>query len=752
MLIKLISLFNIVKIDTNQYYIYCFYSSTEFGIIKLDNNFALIENSNDFLIKEDLVEECSEYYFTPLIDSNNLNSLLNCNKGKFTFSIEEVEEEYVNTIIGKSNIPLMSIKRNANSILQSIVSGNIYNIKGEKYNIKISPIGNKQGTYIEFLSCEQKLKNSFTLSDLILVQVEANMNKENSLTNKVFYSIIDENKNEVDLSICIDEKIKINYQIKDNSPLNTTMVLYFADIGVDILNINDPFFKDICFPYSEDNLDIILKDRIKYFYQNYSFCDSNCIYQNINLEKNIISCTCSINHLDNIQRNDTSIPILKKKILSKLQESTFGVIKCYKLVFTKSKLRNIGFWAFCIGIICRCIFITHYFIYGISPIIKYINEEMNKYHYIVKEDNKTDLFSIPSNVNINSNLATINVQKKKKKKKKIKIKRKVLKKRKENMPTSSENEIIQTDNRMNKNIKEKNGSDNHIKNTNNNTLKRTYTLKEIIEDELKERKDVSKYYNLIKIDANNSSDKTLIFSKYTIDNNDYELALIYENRSFCRLFFIFYVAKNDLLNTFCIKTPMNLKILRINLLLLSIGSDFIFNSLFYFSDNISDQYHYEGEHEFSNSFFLNLFSTIISTCLSIFIAFLFRMLTESNDDFEEGFREEEAKMRKDDNYIVSNERKYEIKNGIIKTLKILKIKIIIFNLLDLIIFLFSSYYMIAFCEVYKNTQINWFTDSISSFFLSFLAQILTSFILIILYEISLKYKCCLFYKLVLFFI
>jgi hypothetical protein len=521
-------------------------------------------------------------------------------------------------------------------------------------------------------------------------------------------------------------------------------------MGVDILNINDPFFNNICFPYSEDNLDIILKDRIKYFYQNYSFCDSDCIYENINLEKNIISCTCSINHLDNIQRNDASIPIFKKKILSKLQESTLGVIKCYKLVFTKSKLRNIGFWTFCIGIICRCIFITNYFIYGISPIKKYINEEMNKYHYI--EDNKTDLFSIPNNVNINSNLATINVQKKKKKKKKIKIKRKVLKKRKENMPTSSENEIIQTDNRMNKNIKEKNGSDNHIKNTNNNTLKRTYTLKEIIEDELKERKDVSKYYNLIKIDANNSSDKTLIFSKYTIDNNDYELALIYENRSFCRLFFIFYVAKNDLLNTFCIKTPMNLKILRINLLLLSIGSDFIFNSLFYFSDNISDQYHYEGEHEFSNSFFLNLFSTIISTCLSIFIAFLFRMLTESNDDFEECFREEEAKMRKDDNYIVSNERKYEIKNGIIKTLKILKIKIIIFNLLDLIIFLFSSYYMIAFCEVYKNTQINWFTDSISSFFLSFLAQILTSFILIILYEISLKYKCCLFYKLVLFFI
>ena len=92
----------------------------------------------------------------------------------------------------------------------------------------------------------------------------------------------------------------------------------------------------------------------------------------------------------------------------------------------------------------------------------------------------------------------------------------------------------------------------------------------------------------------------------------------------------------------------------------------------------------------------------------MFMTFIFQMLTESNDNLEEWFREEEAKMRKDDNYIFSNERKLEIKNGIIKTLKILKIKIIIFVLLDSIMNLFSSYYMIAFCEVYKNTQINFF--------------------------------------------
>ena len=97
-----------------------------------------------------------------------------------------------------------------------------------------------------------------------------------------------------------------------------------------------------------------------------------------------------------------------------MQSSTFGVIKCYKLVFTTSKLRNIGFWTTCIGLIFRCIFIIIYIINGISPIKKYITEEMIKYHYIAKGDDKNDLLSIPSNVNINSNLMSINVQKKKK--------------------------------------------------------------------------------------------------------------------------------------------------------------------------------------------------------------------------------------------------------------------------------------------------------------------------------------------------
>ena len=46
----------------------------------------------------------------------------------------------------------------------------------------------------------------------------------------------------------------------------------FKDLGVDIFNINDSFFNDICHPYSDSKNDIILEDRIIDIYQNYSLC------------------------------------------------------------------------------------------------------------------------------------------------------------------------------------------------------------------------------------------------------------------------------------------------------------------------------------------------------------------------------------------------------------------------------------------------------------------------------------------------
>ena len=109
-------------------------------------------------------------------------------------------------------------------------------------------------------------------------------------------------------------------------------------------------------------------------------------------------------------------------------------------------------------------------------------------------------------------------------------------------------------------------------------------------------------------------------------------------------------------------------------------------------------------------------------------------------------------MREDEKYFVNEERKLEIKKEIDKTLKILKIKIIIFLIIDFSLLLFSFYYIIAFCEIYYYTQKHWIIDSLSSVIIQILTELLGSLILTILYRISLKCKWKILYKIVLFFV
>ena len=65
--------------------------------------------------------------------------------------------------------------------------------------------------------------------------------------------------------------------------------------------------------------------------------------------------------------------------------------------------------------------------------------------------------------------------------------------------------------------------------------------------------------------------------------------------------------------------------------------------------------------------------------------------------------------------------------------------------------IFFYYFVTAFCEVYKETQISWITDSFVSFIISFLVEFGLSLIISILYIISIKLKIKRLYKIVMFF-
>jgi hypothetical protein len=197
----------------------------------------------------------------------------------------------------------------------------------------------------------------------------------------------------LDLSLCKDINIQIFHSIKNNSNIDFDSANKFKESGVDIFNLNDSFFNDICEPYSDSDNDVILEDRIKYIYQNYSLCEDGCTYDKIDFENMTIACDCKV------KENITTV--LKPIYLEHSEGSStnFDVIKCYNLVFSlDGKFNNIGFWILGILTLVLAPILLFYFSKGIKPVREYIINQMKEFGYI--KDNK----------NKNNNIEQINIK------------------------------------------------------------------------------------------------------------------------------------------------------------------------------------------------------------------------------------------------------------------------------------------------------------------------------------------------------
>jgi len=201
-------------------------------------------------------------------------------------------------------------------------------------------------------------------------------------------------------------------------------------------------------------------------------------------------------------------------------------------------------------------------------------------------------------------------------------------------------------------------------------------------DELKvnkNNKNREKYgFNIIKLSANNNSNYTPLNSNYELNNYDYSEAILYERRSFFRLYFIIFISKENIFNLIFFNPPLELKPLRICIFIFSYTLDISLNALFYLSENISDKYNYKGNYRILFSLVNNLAISLVSTIVSSILMILFQSLSESSDKIKNLFEEQETKMKNDKAYLVSNTKKIEINNKIINILKCLKIKIILF--------------------------------------------------------------------------
>ena len=146
----------------------------------------------------------------------------------------------------------------------------------------------------------------------------------------------------------------------------------------------------------------------------------------------------------------------------------------------------------------------------------------------------------------------------------------------------------------------------------------------------------------------------------------------------------------------------------------------------------------------------NITITIFSIVVSYLLVKSLNILTNSKRNIEILFREEEEKMRKNKKYKVDTNRKRYIFNNILKIFKCMKIKIVCYIIIEFLIMLFFLYFITAFCEVYRDTQMSLLYDVLISFILSIPIELLISFFISLLYIAAIKLQIQLLYNIALF--
>ena len=750
-----------------------FFKSSEINI----EDFDCLSSDNFFL-----------YYNSSKKDYNLIYDCYNNNTYKYIRNITTMQK-YHPYYYGQESFLEFTETKSMNEILSNIpdyikdITSPLFQyykiISSEyDYSILIRPTnvnGSARFTDIEFSECENFLRFYGNYSDLTLFLIEIYNPKSGALTNKVEYKVFDKKFSEVNLSICENISLLVNYSIKKDISINSTEINYYKNLGINLFNMSDSFFTEFCHVYPDLEFDIIMKDRID-LYLKYSVCEEGCTFEGI--DSNYVYCYCKIKYNIN-----TTLPYIQLGEIKKINPIAAEVIKCFWLVFSSDdKINNLGFYIFTFMLGAHIPILCYYLSTGTKPTNDYISREMNKYGYIQKKEKdkiikirhkkrkktkkiininniKNNSCPPPKNShennnnisNSNNNIRKCNTRRSNKKKgityldpsidinNDIKAQRK---KRTKKFKTTKGLEDIKYD-----------SSKNSLKNPNKaftpnlmETQVMVYTNES--EEEIKNYDDF--IFIKMKVDLEQTEKEEIPKESNKILNNySYEEALKYDKRSIFRIFYIFLLSKDIVIHFFLLKSPFDsISVLAVILIFIT-SNDLFFNIVVYTNKNISKRFKTKED---IVPFTLN--NNMPYVFCSLFIVYviiiLVRLLFNLSNNIREIFQKEEEKIKKDKSYKVSNERKTEILNEIQLILKLQNKKNFAFFICDFIILLIYWYYVTAFCHVFSNTQTTWVFDTFFSIVFRFAITCLLCFIFSILYKLSLRNKSEKLYKIMMF--
>ena len=593
---------------------------------------------------------------------------------------------------------------------------------------------NTNATIVYLLeSCYNKMKENFTSDIYYIFVIDEFPNENNKINymNKFRYIIFNKEGIKIDITkLFCDENTfySRNYINYKKTTVDLNKVLYWKkERNVDLLNIKDEFFWDVCLEYKdEEGIEMPMNMRKSLFYQNYDFCNNtvvNNLYSGFEYNSNndtlIVMCSYGI-----LLEHEYSKALFELDIALKpmLQHSNYKVLSCYKLIlkfygqYFFSNLGNLICFLLSLGYI---IFFILFIIYGTKEFEIKLNhfyrdagfdiDAMNSYY---KKSNEVKIIFLDlKKLKNKKNKKDIEESKDKYLFKKIKI-------------NEIKNNIYITKDKNNDHDQKKNNLEiGSISKTTQpeeekegNSSKQYYSINE----KNKESIDKNKYY----IKRNNVKDKDSSL-KYLCgiiedDLNELEMfeAIIWDTRNFWKIY-LCYLKQYQLFYFTFLRKDFNIQNIKYVLFMFQNTLIFLFDTMCYSDESMENYY--------KTKYIFNIRGIIRRSLINIICTSVILSLLKCLSYSEKGSRGLRFSKGIKGSFI-------RYKSFIIS----LKVRIYIYFAFVFILHLGCYYFIKGFCAVYPRTQLNLILDTFISIILNNICPFGISLIPTLLRYLSLK--------------
>ena len=578
---------------------------------------------------------------------------------------------------------------------------------------------------VDFQSCYTKVQSEYGITEDLIIIIVDKKELSNPTTYYSFYhpqSGLKLNAEE----ICKDETIVVVESLEKLLDKNDTFYETQTSLtsqGINIFDLNDPFYTDICYDFDNPlKKDIPLNDRIKDLYPDAQLCDEGCQYKGINLEDMTTTCDCKFNDIanSNIVKDNELLNEAFGEIFDLINSSNILVFKCFKYMF-KHFHRSIGGWISLILVISNISMTVLFFLFGFKNVQKYVYSLTQNYLAFLSTSGKKKVF-IPPKKNLGNNK---------------KIERKSDKK----MNKKGNNILISGTNSETdlKNVNRRKSKLNPVELPNYAKDDLIIAFKDQNKTKESENININTDDNLktLELDIDPKKYDKKFFKEYmetSLDDLEFDDAVVKDKRKYCEHMRENLQEDQIIANTFIAEDPIKPRSIKIILLGLNFILYFVVNGLFFSEDVVSELYNVDEEKEHFFSYFTRSIERIIyCTLVSIVVGIIADFFFIDEKKIKGIFRREK------DNFTV-------LKKKIIELVNDLKKRYIAFIIIVSIILVISFFYLLCFNYVYPYTQIEWIKSSITILIILQILSVLKCVLETSMRYLSYRFKSEKFYK------